>query len=122
MGDFFGKGSALKDYSEVFVTVADKYQIDYRLMPAMAMQETTGGRDGVEEQHNPFNFRGHEGKLYKFASWEEGIEALGKELKEGYIDQGLVTPYQIMTKYTPKSLLDGGSWAMKIERYMKTIK
>ncbi len=50
-----------------------------------------------------------------FSGWEEAIETVARGLREDYLDQGLVTPEQMMTKYTP---LSNGSWAFGIRQFM----
>ena len=44
---------------------------------------------------------------------------MAKTLKEKYLDIGLVTPEEIMTKYCPRSLENGGSWARCVNRFKK---
>src|SRR5579872_3097687 len=39
----FLKGTKLEPYSDFIVETSDKYNIDYRLIPAIAMKESTGG-------------------------------------------------------------------------------
>ena len=53
-----------------------------------------------------------------FSSFEEAIEVVSKGLKENYIDEGLLTPEEIMTKYTPHS---DGSWAYGVNLFMNEI-
>lgn len=53
-----------------------------------------------------------------FSSWQEGIEKVGKGLRNGYIDQGLITLEEIMRYYTPRS---DGSWAKDIYFIMEQI-
>src|SRR3989344_7879955 len=36
--------SVLAPYAQTFVDVADKYKLDFRLLPAISMQESNGGR------------------------------------------------------------------------------
>ena len=58
----------LAGYGEVFVETADKYDLDYRLLPAIAMRESTGGK-----------FACHSCKT-KFASYHESIDKVGAHL------------------------------------------
>lgn len=121
--DFFKDyKSLLADYSSIFVQVADKYALDFRLMPAIAMQESNGGKKIIKDSHNPFGY-GIYGKLViRFASWEESIERVGKALRADYLDQGLKTPVQIMAKYTPPSLSKGGAWANGVSSFMEELR
>lgn len=121
--DFFkGYSAPLAEYSEVFVKVADKHKLPYSLLPAIAMQESNGGKKVISNSYNPFGY-GIYGKLVtKFSSWEEGIEKVGKALKQDYLDKGLKTPVQIMAKYTPPSLEKGGIWAKGVNSFMEELR
>lgn len=119
---FKGYGSVLSNYSELFVKVADKYQLDPRLLPAIAMQESNGGKKVIKGSKNPFGY-GIYGKLViRFNSWEEAIERVGRALRQDYLDKGLKTPSQIMTKYTPPSLALGGIWAKGVTSFMEELR
>ncbi len=59
-----------------FVLVAEKYGLDYRLLPAIAIRESSGGKEACG--HNPFGWGSC--KLNNFKTYEESIEALGKNL------------------------------------------
>lgn len=114
--------SQLSKYSRNFVSVADKYNLDYRLLPAISMQESNGGKRAIENSYNPFGY-GIYGKLVtKFSSWEEAIERVGKALREDYLNQGLTTPVKIMAKYTPPSLEKGGAWAKGVSTFMEELR
>lgn len=117
--DFFkGYNSPLASQADVFVKVADKNKLDFRLLPAIAMQESNGAKRMIKNSHNPFGFGIYGDKVLKFDSFEEGIERVGNSLKKDYVDQGLKTPQEIMTKYTPLSLAKGGAWAKGVTSFM----
>lgn len=120
--DFFkGYKSVLAPYSNLFISVADKYNLDYKLLPAIAMQESNGGRRVIANSNNPFGYGIYEGKVIRFNSWEEAIERVGKGLKEDYFNKGLNTPDKIMAKYTPPALADG-SWARGVKSFMEELR
>lgn len=110
--------STLLHYSDTFVQVADKYHLDWRLLPAIAMQESNGAKRVIKNSYNPFGFGIYGNKVIRFSSWEAGIDRVGKALREDYLDKGLVSVEQIMTKYTPPSLSSGGSWAKGVNSFM----
>jgi len=122
--DFFENyKSPLADYGHIFIQVADKYQLDYRLLPSIAMQESNGGRKIIEQSYNPFGYGIYGTMVIKFNSWEDAIESVGKALRENYLNQGLGTPYQIMTKYTPASLIKAdGAWAKGVTTFMEELR
>lgn len=115
------KKSPLAGLASEFVDVADKYSLDYRLLPAIAMQESNGAKKMPKDSNNPFGYGIYGGKVIKFSSFEEAIERVGKGLKNDYIDQGLKTPEQIMAKYTPPSLQKEGAWAIGVSAFMEQL-
>ncbi len=114
--------SPLGGYSQLFVAIADKYGLDYKLLPAISMQESKGGQKIVDSSYNPFGYGIYGDVVLKFSSWEEAIERVAKGLKADYLDKGLKTPNQIMAKYTPPSLAKGGSWAKGVTYFMDELK
>lgn len=112
----------LADYSETFIQIADKYNLDYRLLPAISMQESNGGRRVIDNSFNPFGYGIYGKKVTVFNSWEAAIERVGKALREDYLNIGLKTPFQIMTKYTPPSLAKEGAWAKGITTFMEELR
>ncbi len=119
---FKGHNAPLADLSAVFVSVADKYKLDYRLLPAISMQESNGGKKVVSDSFNPFGYGIYGGKVKKFNSWAEAIERVGQGLKEDYLDIGLNTPEKIMPKYTPPSITLGGPWAKGVSSFMEELR
>src|SRR3989344_3872467 len=121
--DFFEYyNSPLASLAQTFINVADKYQLDWRLLPAISMQESNGGKRIIPSSKNPFGYGIYGDKVLKFANFDEAIERVGKGLKEDYIDQGLKTPNQIMAKYTPPSLEKGGAWAKGVNTFMEELR
>lgn len=102
-------------YARVLVETADKYDLDYRLLPAIMMQESNLCKSSDPAIHNCLGFGIHARGTLAFDNYEEGFDRAARELKERYIDIGLVTPEQIMTKYTPSS---NGSWARSVNQWI----
>ena len=116
---FFRKyESVLYDESEFIVKLADQYKLDYRLVPAIAMQESGLCKNIYEGSYNCWGWGIYGNKVIRFDSYEQGIETVSKGLKINYIDKGLVTPEDIMRKYTPPST---GSWAFGVNFFLKSI-
>lgn len=112
----------LSAYGQVFIQTADKYRLDWRLLPAIAMQESNGGKKVINNSYNPFGYGIYGNSVIRFNSWEEAIEKVGKGLRENYLNQGLKTPYQIMAKYTPPSLSKNGAWAKGVSLFMEELR
>lgn len=106
-------------YGTLFVNLADKYNFDFRLLPAIAMQESNLCKSIPANSFNCLGFGIHERGTLEFESFEANFERAAKELKANYIDRGLTTPEDIMTKYTPSS---DGSWAASVNQWMTEIR
>lgn len=121
--NFFASHKApLSAYSEAFIKVADKYNLDYRLLPAISMQESNGGKRMIISSNNPFGYGIYGDLVLKFPSFEDAIERVGRALREDYLDKGLTNPASIMTKYTPPSLAKGGTWAIGVSSFMEELR
>lgn len=110
--------SPLKPYdhfAQFIVSTADQHSVDYRLIPAIMMQESNLCKMIPEGSNNCLGFGIHKGGTLGFDSFEASIERATRELKANYIDRGLTTPEKIMTKYTPHS---NGSWANSVNQWI----
>jgi len=119
---FKGYQSPLAHLSDIFISVADKYSLDFRLLPSIAMQESNGGQKVIKDSKNPFGYGIYGGLVIRFQSWEASIERVGRALREDYLNRGLKTPTQIMAKYTPPSLEKGGTWAKGVSSFMEELR
>jgi hypothetical protein len=102
-------------FGQFIVDTSDKYGVDYRLIPAIMMQESNLCKVIPPGSHNCLGFGIHSRGTLTFNSYEESIERATRELKSNYIDIGLTTPEKIMTKYTPGS---NGSWADSVNQWI----
>jgi hypothetical protein len=102
-------------YATELVASSDRYGLDYRLLPAIMMQESNLCKSSDPKLHNCLGFGIHERGTLGFDTYEEGFDRAARELKANYIDQGLTTPEQIMKKYTPSS---NGSWANSVNQWI----
>ncbi|MEK7458101.1 MAG: hypothetical protein AAB612_01275 [Patescibacteria group bacterium] len=102
-------------FAKFIVDTADKYGVDYRLIPAIMMQESNLCKAIPQGSYNCLGFGIHARGTLGFASYEESIDRATRELKKNYIDIGLDTPEKIMTKYTPGS---NGSWAASVNQWI----
>jgi hypothetical protein len=111
--------SPLIDYTSKFIEIAQKYNLDYRLLPAIAMQETNLCAKAKENSYNCWGF-GVTAKDYRFfTTYEEGIETVARTLALHYRDKlGLSKPDEIQRVYTPAS---NGSWADSVNYFMNML-
>ncbi|CAN5176585.1 hypothetical protein BH09PAT1_BH09PAT1_0970 [soil metagenome] len=117
---FFTKyHSPLTPFAEEFVTQAETYQLDFRLLPAIAMQETNLCLKSHEDSYNCWGFGVYGGKYMYFDNYPQAIETISKALALRYRDKhGLVTPEEIQHMYTPSN---DGSWAYSVNHFMQTL-
>ena len=106
--------SPLAPYSQLFIQTADKYELDWRLIPAIAGVESTFGK---RIPYKSFNAYGWANGEYRFSSWEESIEVVGQALRTKYEDKGAVSINQIARRYAPPS----STWASKVKFFMRKI-
>ncbi len=72
---FAKRDMPLEGYGAKMVEEADKNNIDWRLIPAIAIKESTGGKFACG--HNPFGWASCK---IDFKSWDEAIEVLAHNL------------------------------------------
>lgn len=106
--------SPMATFSAHIVQMADKYGIDWRLVPAIAGVESTFGKFIPFGSYNAYGW--NNGNT-RFGSWEESIEVISKSLGEKYYKRGLNTPYKIAPVYCPPSNV----WAGKVVSFMEKI-
>lgn len=111
-------GSPLEPYAEDIVAASEEFGIDHRLIPAIAMQESGLCKKIPENSYNCWGFGIYGGKVTRFVDYKEGIYIVSKALGVRFKNQGLITPEQIMTVYTPNS---NGSWARGVNHFMEQI-
>ena len=110
--------SPMLPYANHLFEMSQKYNLDYRLMVAIAQCESNLCKKSPPESYNCWGF---ENGATHFLSWEQAIEQVAKTLKERYIDQGLISPEQIMPKYAPPSVEIGGPWAKCVNQFMAEL-
>ena len=115
--------SPLAFYGDKFVETSDKYSLPWELLPAIAMQESNGGKKLPKEDClNPFGWGVHSQGTLCFTTWEESIDKVGSGLKKYYVDQGLTTTKEIMSKYNPTSYNRDGSWGSGVEYFVEELR
>ena len=104
---FKGHNMPLEGTGMVMAKAADENGIDYRLLPAIAARESTGGREKCKRVEH--NFFGWGSCKIGFKSDEEAIETVAKNLggnnpntDEHYAGK---TTKEILQKYNPPSVV-----------------
>ncbi len=115
---FRSYNSPLYDYADRIINVSDKYHFDYRLLPAIAMQESNLCRVIPADSYNCWGWGIYGDTVTRFNSYEDAIDSVAKGIKEQYLDKGLLTASAIMSKYTPSS---NGSWANGVNTFLNAL-
>lgn len=110
--------SELIPYADLIFDVSQKYGLDYRLITAIAQQESNLCKKAPENCFNCWGVGIHSRGTMCFESYPEAIDWVGRYLKEEYFDLGINTIDGIMAKYCP---LSSGSWAFGIRQFMAEI-
>lgn len=105
-------------YVDLLMKAADRYQVDYRLIIAIAQCESNLCKKSPPNSYNCWGFENGE---TKFNSWENAFNQVAKTLREGYLDKGLLTPEEIMAKYAPPSVAKGGPWAKCVNQFISDL-
>lgn len=119
LGQYLEKySSPLAPYAEDAVKISEKYDLDFRLLVAIAQQESNLCKKIPENSYNCWGWGIHSRGTMRFSSYPEALEAVAKGLREDYLDKGYATPEEIMSKYTPSS---PGTWAAGVNQFMSEM-
>lgn len=107
---------------EIFVREADKNDIPYWVVAAIAFQESSCGKmtpepDGIES-YNAWGWAVYGDQVKMFNSWEHGIEVVSKYMNDRFFSQGVTDLCEIMRTYTPPSK---GSWCNGVDFFGTAI-
>jgi len=121
LNQFFAKyKSPMGGLGREFVTAADRHGIDWRILPAIAYQESSLGKNMPKYSYNPFGWAIYEGKNYGvyFKNWEDSINTVASRIRKDYIDKGLNTPETIVAKYTSHN---SPTWVFAVKSAMEEL-
>lgn len=120
LDEFFAEyKSPLHGHAKTIVDEADSHNIDYRFLPAIAMQESTLCKKIIKESFNCWGFGIYGGKVTRFESYDQAIKVVTATLAKKYVNQGLTSPEEIVKKYTPS---DTGKWSDVVSLIMTRLK
>lgn len=110
--------SPLEPYSNKLVQASEEHELDYRLIPAIAMQESNLCKKAPKDSNNCWGFGVYGKKVTRFDNYNEAIDSVATTLSKKYKEIGLVTPEEIMSKYTPSN---DGEWADSVNFFMNQL-
>lgn len=111
-------GSPLVPFAQDIINVADFYKIDFRLIPAIAMQESNLCKKAPKNSYNCWGYGIYGKKITRFKNYKDGIVSVTKTLARTYKSNGLESPEEIMTVYAPSN---NGSWAESVLHFMNKL-
>lgn len=105
-------------YGRRLVEIADQYNLDFRLLPAIAMRESNLCKNTHSDApHNCLGFGIHSEGTLDFDSYEAGFERAAKELRAYYVDGGRITTQQVGQKYAASP-----TWADGVNQFMAEMR
>ena len=110
---FESKGSPFLGQAVDFITIADKYGLDWTLLPAIANLESQLGKQVPPFSYNPYGW--NNGRM-RFHSWIEATDIVAQGIRSRYAQTGEVTPYRIGSMYA-----ESPTWAARVTRYQAEI-
>jgi len=100
-----------------FVAMADKYNLDWRLVAAISGVESTFGKAIPPYSYNAWGWGVYGDNVINFRSWSDGIDTISEGLRERYMNQiGGDDIYQIGAMYASSS-----AWPDHVVYYMNQI-
>lgn len=92
--------SPLAPEAKNFVEAADKYDIDWKFVAAIAGNESTFGKHiPYPESHNAWGWGVYGTQALGFKSWKDGIYTVSEGLRKNYYNKGLTNTYSIARVY-----------------------
>jgi len=117
-GYLASKNSPLTRSAEQFVSEADRLGLDWKLVAAIAGNESYFGRLIPQNSYNAWGWAIYTGMRdgRHFDGWDDGITVVSEGIKKNYVDRGLDT----VEKMGPVYAADH-AWAYKVNHFMDEI-
>lgn len=107
--------SPLQYHAQDFIDAARTYQLDWKMVPAIAGVESTFGKF-IPGGYNAWGWGVYGTQAIYFNSWKEGIFTIAKGLRESYLNKGLIDPYSINRRYAASPF-----WGGKVSFFMQDL-
>lgn len=108
--------SPLEPWSAHLVSASDKYGLDFRLLVAIAQQESNLCKKIPINSYNCWGWGIHSAGTLMFPDYDTAINAVASGLKNEYLSKGYVTVDEIMDKWVPHS--PERAWAKGVKDFM----
>ena len=116
--EFLGQyNSPLVPFASDFVEIADKYNLDWKLVAAISGVESTFGKQIPYSSFNGWGWGIYGDNMIRFSSWTEGIETVSEGLRTNYLNKwGAKDVYEIGRFYAASP-----TWAQRVSYFMRKI-
>ncbi len=121
----FQPNSPMLPYTKSFIEAADAYNIDFRLIPAIAMCESNlGSRIPSKDSFNAWGIAVYTGQQHgkTFNDWPHAIDWVGQYIREKYYNRSITNLVEIGAIWAPPSVAKENSWATCVEGFMEQIR
>ena len=95
------------------IEIADRYDIDWKFLPAIAGVESTFATATPGSSYNPYGWNNGN---FRFKNWVVASDYVAKEIRSRWGTNGEITPWQVGPGYAASP-----TWASRVNFYMKTI-
>ena len=107
--------SPLQYHAQDFIDAAKIYDLDWKLLPAIAGVESTFGKH-IPGGFNAWGWGVYGTQAIYFDSWKNGIFTIAQGLRENYLNKGLNDPYSINRVYAASPY-----WGSKVSYFMQNL-
>lgn len=109
------RNSPLQYHAQDFIDAAKEYDLDWKMLPAIAGVESTFGKF-IPGGYNAWGWGVYGTNAIYFRSWKEAIFIVSQGLREGYLNKGLNNPYSINRVYAASP-----HWGRKVSYFIADL-
>lgn len=107
--------SPMQYHAQDFIDAAKTYELDWKMLPAIAGVESTFGKN-IPGGYNAYGWGIYGSNRIYFKSWRDGMFTVAKGLKENYVNRGLTNPYSMNRVYAASP-----HWGYKVSFFMNDL-
>ncbi len=107
--------SPLQYHAQDFIDAAEAYDLDWKMLPAIAGVESTFGKH-IPGGYNGWGWGVYGTQAIYFSSWREAIFTISKGLRENYMDKGYTEPYSMNRIYAASP-----TWGARVSYFMNDM-
>lgn len=107
--------SPMKYHAQDLIDAANRYDLDWKLLPAIAGVESTFGKH-IPGGYNAYGWGVYGTNRIYFKSWRDGMFTVAKGLKENYVNRDLTNPYVMNRIYASSP-----TWGGRVSYFMNDL-